>query len=103
MKAASSKTLVQDIICLVSENDTLRLENEMLRKSSINAEKFYNSPFTVEMVAALHSVSKTTVLNYIKRGMIETHPLSTEGKVLIRGSVALTLDFKELKHDLKFQ
>ena len=64
-----------------------------------NANKFYGLKMPVEMVALLHDVNKVTVRKYVKLGLIETHPESSDAKIIIRASVALTLDFTKLKRD----
>ena len=56
----------------------------------------------MDAVAAMHGVSKYTVREYIKLGLIEPHPNSTEKRFLVRGSTALLLDFKELKEEAKY-
>lgn len=89
--------VIQQVISLLSDNEILRLENERLRNSSVDSAKFYNCALSTETVASLHSVSPALVRKYVAAGLIETHPRSTDSKILIRGSVALSLDFRELK------
>lgn len=88
---------IQAVIDLAGENDSLRRENDRIKRSCVNVERFYNVPMTVSMVAELHSVSPGLVRKYVKKGLIETHPESTDAKILIRVSDALMLDFKELR------
>ena len=79
------------------ENQKLRERIEYLQGHCIVADKFYNSALGVEVVAAMHGVNPATVRKYVKTGAIPKHPNSTDGKILIRGSVALLLDFDELR------
>jgi len=72
-------------------------------RHSVPAEKFYNSALTVDMVARLHGVSPYVVRKYIKKGLIDTHQDSSESKLLVRGSVALMLDFAKLKQQSKYE
>ena len=88
---------IQAVIDLANENDSLRRENDSIKRSYVNADRFYNVPMTVSMVAELHSVSPDLVRKYVKKRLIETHPKSTDAKILIRASDALMLDFKELR------
>lgn len=88
---------IQAVIELAGENAFLRQENDRIKSSCVNVERFDNVPMPVSMVAELHSVSPELVRKYVKRGLIEPHPESTDAKILIRASDALRLDFKELK------
>lgn len=82
-------------------NKKLEEENEYLRSHGVNIDKFYAKTMTVEMVAYLHDVHPNTVRKYINCGMILKHPSSTSGKILIRASDALTLDFNEMRRRSK--
>ena len=95
-------SVVQEVVALVHENQVLREENERLKRSSFNADKFYNVILSTKDVARLHAVSDYLVRKYIGRGLIATHPLSTDDKILIRASDALVLDFKNLKEKSKW-
>lgn len=95
-------SVVQEVVALVHENQILRAENERLRQSTVNADRFYNVALSTTDVARLHSVSDYLVRKYIELGLIEKHPLSTDKKLFVRASVALTLDFTELKNKSKY-
>ena len=82
-------------------NKKLEEENEYLRAHGVNIDKFYAKTMTVEMVAYLHDVHPNTVRKYINCGLIPKHPNSTNGKILIRASDGLTLDFDELRRKSK--
>lgn len=88
---------IQAVVDLAGENASLRQENARIMNSYVNVERFDNVPMPVSMVAELHSVSPELVRKYVKKGLIETHPGSTDAKILIRASAALRLDFKELR------
>ncbi len=82
---------------IVTEINDLKkkLEKEKLRL--FNSHRFYNVALTTKEVAKLHSVSPKLVAKYIKIGVIDAHPNSTDHKMLVRASDALLLDFKMLK------
>ncbi|MDR2074316.1 MAG: hypothetical protein LBP36_03025 [Oscillospiraceae bacterium] len=65
--------------------------------------KFYNTFITIDGVASMHNVSRQTVINYIKGGMIPIENRSEYGKYQIRMSDALKLNFSELKIRLKIK
>lgn len=94
--------VLSEVAALVNECQSLRAENERLKRSSVNADRFYNVALSTTDVARLHSVSDYLVRKYIELGLIEKHPLSTDKKLFIRASVALTLDFTELKKKSKY-
>lgn len=82
----------------------LEVENEILRKkvqdgSRVDAGRFYGVILTTGEVARMHGVSRSRVAEYAKRGIIEKHPDSTDGRYLFRMSDALTWDFAKLKKD----
>lgn len=99
MEAAS---VVQEVVALVHENQILRAENERLRNSAVNADRFYNVALSTADVARLHSVSDYLVRKYIGLGLIDRHPMSTDAKMYVRASDALLLDFKEMKEKAKY-
>lgn len=90
-------SIVEQVINLVKNNEKLSEEIMSLREKSVSVDKFYNVALTTNMVAELHSVTPALVRKYVKLGMIDEHPKSTDSKILIRASDALRLDFKKLK------
>lgn len=98
---------VQDAIMRIqqmqAENIRLTDENARLKANTIDASRFYAAALTVEAVAALHGVHPETVRKYVGMGLIDKHPDSTDGKILIRASDALLLNFKELKRKSRIQ
>ncbi len=99
----NTTAIVEEVAGLVAASEALRAENERLRRTMVNSEKFYNVPLPLPVVAMLHSVSPYIVREYIKLGLIEKHPSSTDAKILVRASEALVLDFTELKKQAKLQ
>ena len=79
------------------ENRTLKEELSQLRERKLDAARFYAAAVDVKMVSILHGVNPDTVRKYVELGLIEKHPDSMQAKILIRGSEALLLDFKELR------
>lgn len=81
----------------------LEEENRKLRKSckkggqQHRCECVQNVVMTVEETARFHGVSAARVRDYAKRGLIETHPDSTDAKMLFYAKTILTLDFPTLK------
>lgn len=80
-----------------SENRRLKEELATMRDNKVDAAKFYAVAVGVETVATLHGVHPDTVRKYIALSLIDKHPDSSDGKILVRGSVALLLDFSELR------
>ena len=87
-----------DILIIKSEKyDEIIKEQGSINSIKQKAERFYSKSLTVDVVAKLHSVTKPTVLKYVKMGLIPKHPDSTDGEILIRASDAMILDFDELQ------
>lgn len=99
MEAAA---VVNEVVALVNENRMLKAENDHLRRSAVNADRFYNVALSTTDVARLHSVSDYLVRKYVELGLIDRHPSSTDKKILVRASDALLLDFKEMKEKAKY-
>lgn len=91
-----------EIVGLVAElvNKNNVLEDRLSK--SVPIDKFYDTALTTEVVGALHGVSAGIVRRYIKLKLIPTHPMSTDAKILVRGSVALSIDFDKLRYQAKF-
>ena len=81
------------------ENRQLKKELNDLRANSVNADKFYGALLSLHTVASLQSVDPRTVKAYVDSGAIPKHPDSTDSRTYIRGSVALKLDFSELRRN----
>lgn len=94
--------MLADFMCLVDGYRRLEKRCSELETCKVNADRFYNWAVDVDAVAAMHGVSKYAVREYIKLGLIEQHPNSTDKRFLVRGSTALLLDFKELKEEAKY-
>lgn len=81
-------------------NKKLEEENEYLRAHGVNIDKFYAKTMTVEMVAICTMFTRIRLEVYQLRPHSK-HPNSTNGKILIRASDGLTLDFDELRRKSK--
>jgi len=86
-----------------TENASLKEENETLRQNRMNAQKFYAVTLDIKTVASLHGLTPDTIRTYIKAGLIEAHPNSTDSKILIRASHAILLDWDELKKKYRYR
>ena len=95
------ENVIEQVTALVCRNRELEAQIESIRSNSVLVDKYYNVALTTEMVARLHSVSEALVRKYIKLGMIETHPMSTDAKLLVRASDALQLDFRMMKFSVR--
>lgn len=93
----STNRIIDEIKGLLTEVDNLKDENTELKQRKIDATKFYAATLTVEAISSLHNVHPDTVRKYVAMGCIEKHPDSTDAKILVRASEALTLDFKEMR------
>lgn len=93
----SNRVLQETNDYLVGKTRMLERENEELRSHSCDCRRFYNCAFNTTTVAELHSVSPHLVRCYVKRGLIPTHPMSSDSRILVRASDALMLDFREMK------
>lgn len=103
----NTRVTIYDAIALLQEleykNNKLAEENKYLRTQCVNINKYYARTFSVEMVAYLHDVHPHTVRKYVSCGLIPKHPDSKDGKILIRATDALSLDFDELRRKHKVQ
>ena len=95
----SASGIAEYISNLEMENARLTSELNTLRENSVNAEKFYGAPLSLNTVALLQGVDPRTIKNYVELGAIPIHPDSTDGRTYIRGSVALKIDFSKLKRE----
>lgn len=99
MSAIGTTDVINYLTNLENENAFLRSKVEQDERTLINAMKFYNVLVSAQDVASMHSISKTRVIDYAHRGLIETHPNSTDNKMYFRLSDALRWDFAELKRE----
>jgi hypothetical protein len=81
----------------VSNLEAKVIKLEKAQEGSISLERFYAVKMDIPEVARLHNVDPRTVRGYVKRGLIEIHPDSTDSHTYLRGSVALSLDFRKLR------
>lgn len=100
---SSNGVLKEQVDSLRVKNVALEKENEELKTNSCDCRRFYNTALSTIVVAQLHNVSPELVRKYVKCGLIPTHPMSSDAKVLIRASDALLLDFVEMKRKLLYK
>lgn len=100
---SSNVILREQVDSLKSRNIALEKENSEMRANSCDCRRFYNTALSTIVVAQLHSVSPELVRKYVRCGLIPTHPMSSDAKVLIRASDALLLDFVEMKKQLLYK
>ena len=100
--AFESDKVLADVVALINNYRGLERRCSELENGVVSVDKFYGWAVPVETVASMHGVSEYLVRKYISLGLIETHPNSTPAKFFVRGSIALSLDFKELKEQAKF-
>jgi hypothetical protein len=65
--------------------------------------KFYNTFISAEGLANMHNVSRQTVINYIKDGLIPVELRNPNEQYQVRMSEALKLNFCQLKKQLKLK
>lgn len=82
---------------LVNRKTQLELENENLKATRVDSEKFYSVPMTLEVAGQLHGVSAKVLRRLVELGLITKHPQSSDSKILIRASEAIRMDIDELK------
>ena len=97
--ALTPQQIIQYLFSIDIENRTLKAELSLQKKNLVDIQKFHTVLMTTSEVAKLHGVSSTTVRKYISSEQIEIHPDSTIEKAIIRGSIALALDFGKLKKE----
>ena len=87
----------------IDERDLNTFLAEAAKRAGLNTlEKHRQTMVGVSWVAELHRVSRATVINYINDGLIEPEVREVEGgKYRFRADYAISLDFKELKEQLK--
>ncbi|MDR1883018.1 MAG: hypothetical protein LBR26_09610 [Prevotella sp.] len=81
----------------IAKNDLEASKRELLKR-------YENTLIGVNEVAVIHNVSRATVRNYIDDGLIYPEARTVKnGKYKLRLSYVLTLDFEELKKQLKLK
>lgn len=92
---------MNDIVRMVSELvescSYMERENERIKATYVDADRFRNVPLPLDTVGAMHGVSSKVVRRLVSVGLIPKHPMSTDAKILVRASDALTLDIDMLR------
>lgn len=83
---------------LVNRKTMLEQENERLRATMVDTERFHNVPMSLEVAGQLHGVSAKVVRRLVDLGLIARHPQSTDSKILIRASEAIRMDIDQLRN-----
>ena len=65
-----SERLLGDVTVFIDRYNHLERENERLRASQVNANRFYAVAFGVDVVSKMHDVSPYLVREYVKMGLI---------------------------------
>lgn len=86
---------------LVNRKTLLEQENEKLKATRVDSEKFYSVPMTLEVAGQLHGVSAKVIRRLVELGLIAKHPQSFDSKILIRASDAIRMNIDELKEKAK--
>ena len=82
---------------LVNRKTLLEQENEMLKSTRVDTERFHSIPMTLEVAGQLHGVSSKVIRRLVELGLIVKHPQSSDRKILIRASEAIRMNIDELK------
>lgn len=82
---------------LVNRKAQLEQENERLRVTMVDTERFHNVPMSLDVAGQLHGVSAKVVRRLVELGLISKHPQSTDNKILIRASEAIRMDIDQLR------
>lgn len=82
---------------LVNRKAQLEQENERLRVTMVDTERFHNVPMSLDVAGQLHGVSAKVVRRLVELGLISKHPQSTDRKILIRASEAIRMDIDQLR------
>lgn len=93
--------LIRGMAEVIERKTQLELENEKLKATMVDSEKFYSVPMTLEVAGSLHGVSAKVLRRLVSLGLIPLHPSSTDAKILIRASEAIKLDLEDLKEKAK--
>ena len=94
--------LLNDVGQVLTEITRLKAKCEELENNSVEVAKFYNVLVTPSLIAKMYSVSKPTVIAYVRLGMIPMHPDSSDNMTLIRLSDALMLDFGKMRKGVRY-
>lgn len=97
----ASERLLGDVTVFVDNYRRMERRCAELESSQYDANKFYAVAFGVEEVSRMHDVSPYLVREYVRMGLIPQHPRSSQAKILVRLSDALTLDFNALRERAK--
>jgi hypothetical protein len=86
---------------LVNRKAQLEQENERLRCTMVDTERFHNVPMSLDVAGQLHGVSAKVLRRLVDLGLIAKHPKSSDSKILIRASEAIRMDIDVLREQAK--
>lgn len=95
-----------NILIQANYEDLQKIINTEIANIKLEAylNRFENVLVKVSDIAHIHNVSTTTVRNYIKDGLISSEmQVQDSDNLQFRLSYVLTLDFKELRKQLRFK
>lgn len=95
--------VVRQVAELVNHVTLLQQENERLRFTRVDTERFHNVPMTLEVAGQLHGVSAKVVRRFVDLGLLPKHPQSSDSKILIRASDAIRMDIDQLREAAKLK
>lgn len=93
--------VVRSVAEVVNRNALLQQENERLRATHVDTERFHNVPMSLEVAGQLHGVSSKVLRRLVELGLIAKHPQSSDSKILIRASEAIRMDIDSLREKAK--
>lgn len=94
--------LIRGMAEVIERKAQLELENERLKATCVDTERFYSVPMSLEVAGQLHGVSAKVVRRLVELGLIAKHPQSSDSKILIRASEAIRMDIDKLRDQAKY-
>ena len=98
---------MNDVVRIVAEvverNALLEQENAMLKANCVDTRRFHNVPLSLEVAGQLHGVSAKVVRRLVDLGLLPKHPQSSDGKILVRASDAISMDIDRLREEAKMK
>lgn len=98
-----SVEIFQYIRSLEAKIQAQSMEIKELRDNTIDVSRLKEILLSISDVVRIHDISPNTVRDYTRRGLIEKHWKSTDGKTWFRASDVLQWDFKALRREKKLQ
>lgn len=93
--------ILREMAEVINRGELLQQENDRLKATLVDTERFHNVPMTLEVAGQLHGVSAKVIRRLVELGLIAKHPQSYDSKILIRASEAIRMNIDELKERAK--